>query len=302
MSVDSLTSRAALVTGAGGGVGQVLAGRLVASGWTVIVHASTADAAQNAVKRLVKAGAEPLRLETVSGDFAQLGEVARMAGEVAQRYPSLDLLVNAAHTGPAERRALTEDGHERTFQLNYLAPFMLTRLLARPLIRAHGRVVSVSPTLHRGASLSWADPTRTKGYTPLVAYGQAMLAVTMFTRALEELEANDFTAISVDPGSDDPEVVRTHRWATTPASRRGHHHPAQLTDARGAQRSLLRWPTARRDGGDCRRRAGARSTVASQRTAGRTRLSCLGCPLCPGSTSSGQHAGTTRDPRTPRSS
>jgi len=217
MSVDSLTSRAALVTGAGGGVGQVLAGRLVASGWTVIVHASTADAAQNAVKRLVKAGAEPLRLETVSGDFAQLGEVARMAGEVAQRYPSLDLLVNAAHTGPAERRALTEDGHERTFQLNYLAPFMLTRLLARPLNRAHGRVVSVSSTLHRGASLSWADPTRTKGYTPLVAYGQAMLAVTMFTRALEELEANDFTAISVDPGSDDPEVVRMHRWATTPA-------------------------------------------------------------------------------------
>jgi NAD(P)-dependent dehydrogenase (short-subunit alcohol dehydrogenase family) len=104
MSVDALLSRAALVTGAGAGAGHLLAGRLAASGWTVIVHAGTVDIAQDAVQRLVKAGAEPLRLEVVSGEFARLGEVARIAGEVAQRYPSLDLLVNAAHAGPAERR------------------------------------------------------------------------------------------------------------------------------------------------------------------------------------------------------
>jgi NAD(P)-dependent dehydrogenase (short-subunit alcohol dehydrogenase family) len=36
MFVDSLRSRAVLVTGAGGGVGLALAGQLAAAGWTVI--------------------------------------------------------------------------------------------------------------------------------------------------------------------------------------------------------------------------------------------------------------------------
>jgi NAD(P)-dependent dehydrogenase (short-subunit alcohol dehydrogenase family) len=48
-----------LVTGADGGVGHVLAGRLASQGWTVLVHASTADRSGEALERLVKAGAEP---------------------------------------------------------------------------------------------------------------------------------------------------------------------------------------------------------------------------------------------------
>lgn len=108
-------------------------------------------------------------------------------------------------------------------------------MLAGPLNRAHGRVVSVSSRLHRGASLVWTDPARAKGYTPLVAYGQAMLAVTMFTRALVELESNDFTAISVDPGSDDPAVVRMHRWARTPAD-----HAADIITQLGSPTLVVR--------------------------------------------------------------
>jgi NAD(P)-dependent dehydrogenase (short-subunit alcohol dehydrogenase family) len=217
MFVDPLSSRAVLVTGAGGGVGLALAGQLAAAGWTVIVHAGTAEAGDQAVERLVKAGAEPLRLEVVSADFARLDEIARMARQVGERHPSLDLLVNTAHTVPGPRRVLTEDGHERTFQTNYLAPYLLTRMLAGPLNRAYGRIVSISSILHRGARLAWTDLTRAKGYTPLAAYGQATLALTMFTRALAECEPCELTAISVDPGSADPDVVRMHRWATTPA-------------------------------------------------------------------------------------
>jgi NAD(P)-dependent dehydrogenase (short-subunit alcohol dehydrogenase family) len=183
----------------------------------VIVHADTAEPGDQAVERLVKAGAEPLRLEAVSADFARLSEIARMARQVGERYPRLDLLLNTAHTVPGQRRVLTEDGNERTFQTNYLAPFLLTRMLAGPLHNAYGRIVSISSILHRGARLDWTDLTRTKGYTPLAAYGQAALALTMFTRTLAERASNEFTAISVDPGSEDPDVVRMHRWATTPA-------------------------------------------------------------------------------------
>ncbi|MDT7668971.1 MAG: hypothetical protein QOC74_1754, partial [Pseudonocardiales bacterium] len=91
MFVDSLRSRAVLVTGAGGGVGLALAGQLAAAGWTVIVHAGTAEA----------------------GDH----------------------------------------------QTNYLAPYLLTRMLAGPLNKGHGRIVSISSILHRGARLAWTDLT-----------------------------------------------------------------------------------------------------------------------------------------------
>jgi NAD(P)-dependent dehydrogenase (short-subunit alcohol dehydrogenase family) len=114
---------------------------------------------------------------------------------------------------------LTGDGHEQTFQINYLAPFLLTRRLTGALRKARGRVVSVSSTLHRGASLSWSDLTRARGYTPLSAYGQAALALTMFTRTLNDTHPGELIAISVDPGSEDPDVARMHRWATTPVER-----------------------------------------------------------------------------------
>jgi len=155
---------------------------------------------------------------------------------------------------------LTEDGHEQTFQINYLAPFLLTRLLAGALCKARGRAVAVSSTLHRGASLAWGDLTRTRGYTPLAAYGQAALALTMFTRALADTQPDELTAISVDPGSDDPDVVRMHRWATTPVDhssdiilqlssptmlvRNGAFYegllPGQAASAVGDQRALAR--------------------------------------------------------------
>jgi len=205
-----------LVAGADRGVGHALAGRLAAEGWLVLVHAHTAERSAEALERLVQAGAEPLRLEAVSASFADLDEVAGMARRIEQRHPALDLLLHTAHVGPHERRVLTVDGQEQTFQVDYLAPYLLTRRLTGALRKARGRVVSVSSTLHRGASLAWSDLTRARGYTPLSAYGQAALALTMFTRALAEQQPDELTAISVDPGSDDPDVVRMHRWATTP--------------------------------------------------------------------------------------
>lgn len=218
---EPLSPPSVLVTGADTGVGQHLAGRLAASGWLVLAQASTGARGVEAVERLVRAGADPLRLESAGASFTDLDDVARLARAVEQRHPGLDLLLHAAHVGPRERRVLTSDGHEQTFQVNYLAPYLLTRLLTGALGKARGRVVSVSSTLHRGASLAWSDLTRTRGYTPLAAYGQAALALTMFTRELAERQPDEVTAISVDPGSDDPDVVRMHRWARTPVEHAG---------------------------------------------------------------------------------
>nr|CEL17413.1 probable oxidoreductase/Short-chain dehydrogenase [Kibdelosporangium sp. MJ126-NF4] len=202
------TSRTALVTDAEDGIGHDTARRLALEGWTVVVHARTSAAGEQTVVRLVQAGAVLGRLDVVVADFASLGSVERMARKVTERHPKLDLLVNTTGSAAAERRLLTEDGNERTFQVDYLAEYLLTRLLESALANAgYPRVVNVSSSLHRGGSLQWTDINRSRRYTPLAAYSQAMLALAMFTKALAD---TGMTAVCVDPGTSDRDVLRLH--------------------------------------------------------------------------------------------
>ena len=202
MSTDlPFTDRTALVTGATDGIGLQTALRLATGGARVIVHGPTADNAAAAVQQLLAAGAPAANLEPAEADFADLGQVERLADELTERHPRLDLLVLNAGIAAPERRTLTEAGNEICFQVNYLAPYLLTRLLERSLTRcSDSRIVALGSSLHRTANIDWTDVTRAKRYSRIAAYGQSKLALTTFISALAQwLPAGD-TAVSVHPG------------------------------------------------------------------------------------------------------
>lgn len=67
-----------LITGASDGVGYATARRLVDDGATVIVHATDGRRGDDAIARLIKDGAEPLRLQLVVADFTRLDDVANL--------------------------------------------------------------------------------------------------------------------------------------------------------------------------------------------------------------------------------
>jgi NAD(P)-dependent dehydrogenase (short-subunit alcohol dehydrogenase family) len=56
----------------------------------------TPERGEEAIERLVKDGADLLRLRLAVADFASLAEVATMAHLVAEANPHLDVLVNNA--------------------------------------------------------------------------------------------------------------------------------------------------------------------------------------------------------------
>lgn len=188
-----------MITGATGGIGVATARRFLAAGARVLVHGPSASSAEEAAQRLVAGGVDPADVWPVTADFSRLDEVATLAETVSARHDRLDVLIhNAAIPGPDGRR-VTEDGNELTFQVNYLAPVLLTRLLTPQLLARRGRMVAVSSNLHRIGNINWSDPQRTRLYAPVPAYVQSKLALTMFARAIAEQYA-DITAIRVHPG------------------------------------------------------------------------------------------------------
>jgi NAD(P)-dependent dehydrogenase (short-subunit alcohol dehydrogenase family) len=200
MSQPVSSSPTVLITGATDGIGYATARRFVDDGATVYLHAPDHDSGERAMTLLVKDGAEPLRLHVVVADFTRLEEVADLADMLTLALPGLDVLVNNAAVAGPERRTCTKDGHEVTFQVNYLAAYLLTTKLMSKLASVRGRVVNVSSVMHRGGSIGWNNLARAHQYSPLAMYAQSKLALTMYTRSLAEASGASLTALSVHPG------------------------------------------------------------------------------------------------------
>ena len=199
-------SPVALVTGATSGLGYAIARDLSRSGVRVIVHGPDTATAQDAFMRLMAGGVDPAHLDLAVADFARLSDVEDLARYVSRRYRRIDVLVNnAAVVGPGTR-SVTNDGNELTFQVNYLAPSLLTGLLIPQLRAGGGRMIAVSSCLHRTVTIDWADPQHRRSYWPAAAYAQSKLALTMFTRALAQ-QQHDITAVSVHPGIIDTRLL-----------------------------------------------------------------------------------------------
>jgi NAD(P)-dependent dehydrogenase (short-subunit alcohol dehydrogenase family) len=140
------------------------------------------------------------KLSSYRADLSSLGEVRALAEQVLTGQDRLDVLVNNAGVIAGERRE-SEDGYELTFAVNYLAHFLLTRLLV-PLLRdsAPARVVNVASA---GQSpIDFDDVMLERGYDPMRAYTQSKLAQVMFTFELaERLRDSGVTVNALHPAS-----------------------------------------------------------------------------------------------------
>ena len=132
--------------------------------------------------------------------FKSLDEVRDLADSLLEE-DRIDVLVNNAGIGTAGPREESDDGYELTFQVNYLAPFLLTRRLL-PLIQrsAPARIVNVSSAGQ--APIDFDDVMLEDSYSGVQAYCQSKLALVMFTFDLaEELEGSGVTANCLHPGT-----------------------------------------------------------------------------------------------------
>jgi NAD(P)-dependent dehydrogenase (short-subunit alcohol dehydrogenase family) len=199
--MQRLDGKTALVTGSTDGVGYVVASRLGAAGARILVHGRNAERGRRLVADITAEGG---KAELLLADLASLAEVRRLAAEVRQRTDRLDLLINNAGIGAGrhgEPRQTSADGYELRFAVNYLAGFLLTRLLL-PLLRASApsRIVNVASVGQH--PIDFDDVMLTRNYDGWRAYRQSKLAQVMFTIDLAgELAGSGVTANCLHPAT-----------------------------------------------------------------------------------------------------
>jgi NAD(P)-dependent dehydrogenase (short-subunit alcohol dehydrogenase family) len=134
-----LHGRVAIVTGATGGIGEVIARTLAAAGAAVVVVGRRVEAGEAVAKELTRAA-------FVAADLTRRDTHSQVVDTALERFGRLDILVNNAATftsGPAIQG--TEDDFDRIVDLNYKAAFFLTQAALPALIASGaGRVVNVS--------------------------------------------------------------------------------------------------------------------------------------------------------------
>jgi NAD(P)-dependent dehydrogenase (short-subunit alcohol dehydrogenase family) len=205
-----LEGKTCIVTGANSGMGKETALALAGMKATVVMVCRNKDKGEAARREIAdKSGNESVDL--LLSDLSSLAEVRTLAAEIRNRYAKLHVLVNNA--GVFSLSGRTVDGYETTFEVNYLAPFLLTNLVLELLkSSAPSRVVNVSSVAHFRGHIDTAAIEKKDTPTGWGAYSTSKLALVMFTYELaRRLQGTGVTANCLHPGG-----VATNIWRVPP--------------------------------------------------------------------------------------
>jgi len=197
-----LAGQVAVVTGGTSGIGFEVCRGLAARGATTVVVGRGAERAAAAAKRISTETGNPSVTSVAVTDLAVLGEVRHLAEALAKDHPKIHILVNNAGQFLHDRQ-VTSEGHERTFALNVLSPFLLTSELVPTLVEsAPARVVNIASDAHRGYTIDFARLENPEPYhSGWRAYGTSKLEVILLSRELaRRLTGSGVTVNAVHPG------------------------------------------------------------------------------------------------------
>ncbi|WP_370677365.1 SDR family NAD(P)-dependent oxidoreductase [Pleomorphomonas sp. PLEO] len=201
-----------VITGASDGIGAAAARLLKARGHSVVLVGRS--------KSKTEALARELGAPFHVANYARLSEVKQLADELGT-YQRIDVLANNAG-GIMGAREITPDGFEKTFQVNHLAGFLLTRLLIDKLVASRAKVIQTTSMAANlwGKDFDLSDLGNERDYTPTKAYGRGKLENILFTRELDRrYRDSGLSAVAFHPG-----VVRSNFASQTNHFMRFFYH------------------------------------------------------------------------------
>ncbi|WP_248704787.1 SDR family NAD(P)-dependent oxidoreductase [Curtobacterium sp. MWU13-2055] len=190
-----MAAKTIVITGASDGIGVAAARELVRRGNEVVV------VGRNPAK--TERVARDLGVDHFVADFSDLSAVRGLADDLLERCPRIDVLANNAGGIFSAGRQVTVDGHELTFQVNYLAPFLLTDLLMDRLVASGGTVVNTSSVANKlFGRVDIDDLDAERHFRATKAYGDSKLEQILFTKELDRRYRHQgVTSTAFHPGT-----------------------------------------------------------------------------------------------------
>ena len=189
-------NKVAVVTGAGGGIGEGYAKALAAEGASVVIAELAREQGERVAREIGESGGRALFVET---DVASEDSCQAMGEAAKSEFGGVDLLVNnAAIYGGMEMHSLLTVPlayYERFMAVNQTGPLLVTRAVYQSMEeRGGGAIVNQSSTA------AWMGA----GY-----YGIAKLALHAVTQSLaRELGPRKIRVNAIAPGITDTEATR----------------------------------------------------------------------------------------------
>ncbi len=206
-ALPRLEGRVVVLTGFTSGIGRATASMLGSLGATLHLVGRDPGRVASVSTQLRDEGID---VTTSIADLADLDAVRRIATEIVEQHPSIDVLI---HNAGALSRSYTTSaqGYETTVAAQVLGPFLLTTLLLEPLRAAHGRVLTVASGGMYAERLSVADLEMTPdAYDGVRAYARAKRAQVELTREWTRRNDDTVSFHTMHPGwADTPGVVES---------------------------------------------------------------------------------------------
>jgi len=187
-----LKDKVSIVTGAGRGLGKVMALALADAGSDIILTARTVDEIEHTAKEVTDMGRKAL---AVKMDITRSDDISKMVEKAVSEFGKIDILVNNAGQNASYANHSFEDIPEdewiEMIQTNVNGTFLVTRIVGRSMLeKGEGKIVNISSSF--GVK---AIPTR-------ICYSVSKAAVIQMTRSVAvEWGSRGVTVNCIAPGS-----------------------------------------------------------------------------------------------------
>lgn len=188
-----------IITGSNRGIGRGIALGLAKRNKAILMACRNIEFGKKAAYEILRETGNK-NIEVKALDLASFGSIREFISFIRNDNINIEALINNAGI-LAKGLEITEDGYEKTMQVNYLGPALLTMGLLGNINDGNGKVLNTSSVVYKYGTIDDSLFNPYKKYNKFKAYSNSKLAFLYFSLYLKELVRDrDIAVASVDPG------------------------------------------------------------------------------------------------------